>query len=95
MDLAPMEGPEQVPTELRFKPFIYSKQGRITEGQRVQLPRALRSKGAPRDDICLFQMKYSLKKLLLKRDTRIQTLYTDVALSIINDFSASLTFCHF
>jgi len=57
MDLAPMEGPEQVPTELRFKPFIYSKQGRITEGQRVQLPRALRSKGAPRDDICLFQMK--------------------------------------
>ena len=29
MDLAHMEGLAQVPTELRFKPFVYSKQGRI------------------------------------------------------------------
>jgi len=58
-----MDGHAQVPTELRFKPFIYSKQGQIEGGQRVQLPRALCSKGAPRDVICLFQMKYSLKKL--------------------------------
>ena len=32
MDPAPMEGLAQVPTELRFKPFIYSKQGRIKGG---------------------------------------------------------------
>jgi len=32
-------------------------------GQRGQLPRAPRCKGAPRDDeICLFQIKYSFEK---------------------------------
>jgi len=66
---------------------------RLRGGQRVQWPRDLCSKRTPRDDICLFQMKYSLKKLWFKRDRRIQTLSTDVALSIINDFFASLTFC--
>jgi len=56
-------------------------QGRIKGGgQPEQLPRALRSKGAPRDDIYLFQIKYSFAKLSwFKRDTRIQTLYSDVA----------------
>ena len=39
-------------------------QGRIKGGgQPEQLPRALRSKGAPRDDIYLFQIKYSFAKL--------------------------------
>ena len=33
---------------------VNSGQGRIKGGQRGQLPRALRSKGAPRDDIYLF-----------------------------------------
>jgi len=33
-------------------------------GQRGQLPRALRSKGAPRDDNYLFQIKYSFGKSL-------------------------------
>ena len=58
-----MEGHAQVPTELRFKPFVYSKQGQIKGMATGVIARALRSKGAPRDDICLFQMKYSLKKL--------------------------------
>jgi len=52
-----MEIHAQVRTELSFKPFLYSKNGRIRGGQRLQLPRALCSKRAPRDDICLFQMK--------------------------------------
>jgi len=29
MDLAPMESHAQVPTQSRFKPFIYYEQGRI------------------------------------------------------------------
>ena len=40
-------------------------QGRIKGGgQRGQLPRAPRFKGAPRDEIYLFQMKYSFGKFL-------------------------------
>jgi len=35
----------------------------LTGGETGQLPRALRSKGAPRDDIYLFQIKYSFEKL--------------------------------
>jgi len=35
-------------------------QGRI-KGQRGQLPRAPRCKGAPRDEIYLFQIKYSFE----------------------------------
>ena len=31
-------------------------------GQRGQLPRAPRCKGAPRDEIYLFQIKYSVEK---------------------------------
>ena len=42
--------------------YILSMAG-LRGWQRVQLPRALCSKGAPRDDVCLFQMKYSLKIL--------------------------------
>jgi len=38
-------------------------QGQIKEGQRGQLPRALRCKGAPRDDIYLFYTKYSFENL--------------------------------
>jgi len=34
-------------------------QGRIKGGQRGQLPRAPRGNGAPRDEIYLFQIKYS------------------------------------
>ena len=37
-------------------------QGRIKGGQRGQLPRAPRCKGAPRDEIYLFQIKYSVEK---------------------------------
>ena len=36
--------------------------GRIKGGQRGQLPRAPRCKGAPRDEIYLFQIKYSVEK---------------------------------
>ena len=39
-----------------------SSQGRIKGGQRGQLPRAPRCKGAPRDEIYLFQVKYSVEK---------------------------------
>ena len=39
-------------------------QGRIKGGQRGQLPRAPRCKGAPRDEIYLFQIKYSFEKFL-------------------------------
>jgi len=40
-------------------------QGRIKGGgQRGQLPQAPRFKGAPRDEIYLFQMKYSFGKFL-------------------------------
>jgi len=38
------------------------KQGRIKGGQRGQLPRAPRWKGAPRNEIYLFQIKYSFEK---------------------------------
>jgi len=48
--------------------------------------------GGPRDDIYLFKIKYSFEKLDSKE---IQTLYSGVALSIISDFSACLTFCQF
>ena len=53
-------------------------------GQQGQLPRALRCKGAPRDEIYLFQIKYSFEKF---RDSEgIQKynsiLYSYVALSI-------------
>jgi len=42
-------------------------------GQRGQLPRAPRCKGAHRDEIYLFQIKYSFEKFLWFRgDTRIQ-----------------------
>jgi len=41
-------------TEPCVTPQLYSRQGRITEGQRGQLPRALRTKGAPRVYIYLF-----------------------------------------
>jgi len=46
----------------------------------------------------LFKIKYLFEKLWFKRDTKIQTLYSDVALIIlyiVNDFSATLTFCQF
>jgi len=39
-------------------------QGRIKGGQRGQLPRAPRCKGASRDEIYLFQIKYSFEKFL-------------------------------
>jgi len=42
--------------------YILNRAG-LRGWQRVQLPRALRSKRAPRDNICLFKMKYSLKIL--------------------------------
>jgi len=60
---------------------VVRDQGWIKGVQRGQLARALRSNGAPRDDIYLFQIKYSFEKLSwFKRDTRIQTLYSYVAL---------------
>ena len=68
------------------KVFIFmSMQGRIKGGgQRWQLPRALRCKGAPRDEIYLFQIKYSFEKF---RDSEAiqennSILYSYVALSI-------------
>ena len=40
-----------------------TQQGRIKGGgQRGQLPRAPRCKGAPRDEMYLFQIKYSFEK---------------------------------
>jgi len=43
------------------------------EGQRGQLPRAPRCKGAPRDQFYFFQIKYSLEKFTwFRSDTRIQ-----------------------
>jgi len=37
------------------------EEGPDSGGQRGQLPRAPRCKGAPRDEICLFQLKYSFE----------------------------------
>ena len=59
MDLAPMEGHAQAPTELRFKPFVYSKQGQIKgvdNGGNCPGPFAPRGQRDPSlqcDDICL------------------------------------------
>ena len=44
-------------------------------GQRGQLPRALRCKGAPRDEICLFQIKYSFEKFRDSEGYKSTTLY--------------------
>ena len=59
-------------------------QGRIKGGQRGQLPRAPRCKGAPRDEIYLFQIKYSCEKF--RNSEAIQEynsiLYSYVTLSI-------------
>jgi len=38
-------------------------QGRIKGGATGQLPRAPRCKGAPRDEMYLFQIKYSFEKV--------------------------------
>ena len=56
----------------------------IKGGQRGQLPRTHRWKGAPRDEIFLFQIKYSFEKI---RDSEViqgynPILYSYVALSI-------------
>ena len=53
------------------------RQGRIKRGQRGQLPRAPRYKGAPRDEIFfLFQIKYSVEKFSwFRSDTRKQLYY--------------------
>ena len=42
--------------------ILRDHQGRIKGGQRGQLPRALRCKGAPRDEINVFQVKYTRLK---------------------------------
>jgi len=48
-------------------------QGRIKGGQRGQLPRAPRCKGAPRGGIYLFQLKYSFGNFSwFRSDTRLQ-----------------------
>jgi len=62
---------------------IASRAG-LRGGQRGQLPRAPRFKGAPRDEIYLFQIKYSFKKF---RDSEAiqeynSILYSYVALSL-------------
>jgi len=41
---------------------MHCVQGRIKGAQRGQLPRAPRCKRAPRDEICLFQIKYLFEK---------------------------------
>ena len=65
-------------------------------GKRLQLSLALRSKGAPRDEIHLFKIEIFLWKIVvIQKRYKNTTLYSDVALTIINDFSASLTFCQF
>ena len=51
---------------------VYPRAG-LRGGQRRQLPRAPRCKGASRDEIYLFQIKYSFEKFLwFGTDTRIQ-----------------------
>ena len=44
--------------------FVCLKHGRIKGGATGQLPRTPRFKGAPRDEIYLFQIKYSCLKNL-------------------------------
>ena len=62
------------------------QQGRIKRGQRGQLPRGPRCKGVPRDEIYLFQIKYSFEKFLWIKSYSIQeynsVLYSYVAWSI-------------
>ena len=54
----------------------HHRQGRIKGGQRGQLPRAPRWNGAPRDEIYLFQIKYSVEKFSwFRSDTRTQLYY--------------------
>ena len=57
-------------------------QGRIKGGQQGQLPRDPRCKGAPLDEIYLFQIKYSYEKLWLALQEYNYLLYSYVALSI-------------
>ena len=78
------------------------EQGRIKGGRRGQLPRAPRFKGAPRDEIYLFQIKYSFEKFSwFRSDTWIQ-LYIVFLCSVkyqvpptATDFSMRLTVCQF
>ena len=52
----------QFPVSLFVSMQSHTCQGRIKGGQRRQLPRAPRWKGTPRDEIHLFQIKYSFEK---------------------------------
>ena len=53
-----------VTSSLLVEPVLvmHCVQGRIKGAQRGQLPRAPRCKRAPRDEICLFQIKYLFEK---------------------------------
>ena len=75
--------------------FYTPMQGRFKGEQRRQLPRPPRSKGAPRDEIYLFQIKYSFENF---RDSKTIHEYNSVLYSYIGlraptatDFSTSLT----
>ena len=83
-----------------------TQQGRIKGGgQRGQLPRAPRCKGAPRDEMYLFQIKYSFEKF--RNSEAIQEynsiLYSDMLRYVsrgqgppaATDLSTNLTVCQF
>ena len=55
--------------------FVCGVQGRIKGGQRGQLPRAPRWKGAPRDEIYLFQKNTRLKNSVIQKRYKNTTLY--------------------
>jgi len=76
-----------------FETLIRDSQGRIKGGQRGQLPRALRPKGHPWLYLFVLNKVFLWKIVVIQKGYKNTTLYCDVALSIINDFSASLTFC--
>ena len=102
--MASLFGCVPTPFLLALHPCLWQSVTRagLRRGQRGQLPRAPRCKGPPRDEIYLFQIKYSFEKFLwFRTDTRIQ-LYIIFLCCVkyqgpptATDFSASLTVFQF